>query len=53
MTWSTTLCIYLLLIHRPIYLINYLPTYYPPTYIPVSFKNNNQKNIFNLRIQLT
>jgi hypothetical protein len=25
--------IYLLLTHPPIYLINYLPTYYPPTYL--------------------
>ncbi len=33
MTWSITLCIYLLPIHPFIHLINYLPTYYsPPTY---------------------
>jgi hypothetical protein len=37
MTWSTTLCIYLLLIHRPIYLINYLPMYYPPTHLPTYY----------------
>jgi len=37
-TWFIILCIYLLPIHPPIYLINYLLTYYPhthysPTYI--------------------
>ncbi len=32
MIWSTTLCIYFPLIHPPIYLINYLFTYYPPTH---------------------
>jgi len=32
-TWSRiTLCIYLLPTHSPIYLTNYLFTYYPPTY---------------------
>jgi hypothetical protein len=33
MTWYTTLCIYLLPIRPPIYLVNYLPTYYPPTHL--------------------
>jgi hypothetical protein len=32
MTWSITLCIYLLPIHPPIYLVIYLTTYYPPTH---------------------
>ncbi len=35
MTWSITLCIYLLPIHPPIYLVNYLSTYtHPPTHPP-------------------
>jgi len=33
MTWSTTLWIYLLPTHPPIYVISYLPTYYPPTHL--------------------
>jgi len=36
-TWFTTLCIYLFLIHQPIYLVNYLPIYYPPTHPPIIY----------------
>jgi hypothetical protein len=35
-TWFVTLCIYLLLIHSLISLTNYLPTYYPPTYLHIT-----------------
>jgi hypothetical protein len=36
-TWFTTLCIYLLFIHPPIYLTNYLLSYYPPTHLPINY----------------
>jgi hypothetical protein len=44
LTWSIILCIYPLPTHPHIYLVNYLPTYYPhvcmsitylPTYLPI------------------
>jgi hypothetical protein len=38
MTWSTTLRIYFLPIRQSIYLINYLPTYYPPTHPPIIYQ---------------
>jgi hypothetical protein len=37
MTWFTTLCIYLLPIQPPIYLINYLLTYYSPTHLHIIY----------------
>jgi len=36
-TWSITLCIYILLIHPPICLIIYLLTYYPSTYLLLTY----------------
>jgi hypothetical protein len=37
MTWSTTLFFYLLPIHPPIFLVTYLPTYYPSTHYLSTF----------------
>jgi hypothetical protein len=36
-TWFIILCIYLLPIHPPIYLINYLLTYYPRTHYLLTY----------------